>query len=116
MSAVSRADSRTVPPTASRCVGADVRRLLVELAFAAADHRLQRPLRAFIAAIPDLIDDERDRALCLARLHMQCGDLAAARACLADRTDPQAMFMAALIAGARETGPRLLHGGPGHAY
>lgn len=86
----------------------DTRRLLVELAFAAADHRLARQIRAFIEAMPYLVDDANDRALCLARLHMQSGDLAAARACLADRQDDQALFMATLIASVRETGPRLI--------
>lgn len=84
------------------------RRLLVELAFAAADHRMARQIRAFIEAMPLVVHDTDDRALCLARLHMQNGDLAAARACLAGRDDPHALFMATLIASVRETGPRLI--------
>lgn len=86
----------------------ELRRLLVQLGFAAAHHRLRGELPAFIGAVPLLIDDEGDRALLLARLLMESGDLAAARACLAGRDDPHAMLLAQLLSTRRDTAPRLV--------
>lgn len=88
----------------------EVKRLLVELAFAAANQRLHDEIQVFLDTIGLLVDDEQDRAICRAHLYMQCGRLAEARACLGDRNDPAAILLAMLIASKRDaaTAPRVV--------
>lgn len=88
----------------------EVRRLLVELAFAAANQRLHAEIEVFLDAIDLLVDDERDRAVCRAHLYMQSGRLVEARACLGERNDPPALLLAMLIAARRDatTSPRVI--------
>lgn len=88
----------------------EVRRLLVELAFAAANQRLHAEIQVFLDTIDLLVDDEQDRAICRAHLYMQSGRLVEASACLGERTDPPALLVAMLIAARRHlaTAPRVI--------
>lgn len=88
----------------------EVRRLLVELAFAAGNQRLLGEIEVFLDTLDLLVDDEHDRAICRAHLYMQSGRLAEARACLGERNDPPALLLAMLIAARRDaaTAPRVV--------
>ncbi|MDF9429083.1 DUF1039 domain-containing protein [Cupriavidus gilardii] len=92
----------------------EVKRLLVELAFAAANQRLRGEIDVFLDTIDLLIDDEQDRAICRAHLYMQSGRLVEARACLGERNDPPALLLAMLIAAKRDAAaaPRVIGASP----
>lgn len=93
---------------------AEVRRLLVELAFAAGNQRLHGEIDVFLDTLHLLVDDEQDRAICRAHLYMHSGRLVEARACLGDRGDPPALLLAMLIAARRDdtTAPRVIAPSP----
>lgn len=88
----------------------EVRRLLVELAFAAANQRLRGEIEVFLDTLDLLVDDEQDRAICRAHLYMQSGRLVEAGACLGERNDSRALLLAMLIAARRDaaTAPRVI--------
>ncbi|MBO4123480.1 DUF1039 domain-containing protein [Cupriavidus gilardii] len=92
----------------------EVRRLLVELAFAAGNQRLHGEIEVFLDTIDLLVDDEQDRAICRAHLYMQSGRLVEARACLGERNDPPALLLATLIAAKRDAAaaPRVISTSP----
>ncbi|USE78044.1 DUF1039 domain-containing protein [Cupriavidus gilardii] len=93
---------------------AEVRRLLVELAFAAGNQRLHGEIDVFLDTLHLLVDDEQDRVICRAHLYMHSGRLVEARACLGDRGDPPALLLAMLIAARRDdaTAPRVIAPSP----
>jgi type III secretion system SsaH family protein len=69
------------------------RRLLVQLALAAAGQRFHEEARALAGVLDLLISDPRDRAVCAACIHMQTGDAGMARAALAGRDDEAARLV-----------------------
>jgi type III secretion system SsaH family protein len=56
--------------------------MLLQIAFAAANHRLRPQIEAMSNALPHLVSDERDLALCQAFLLCGAGDHSAALNCL----------------------------------
>ncbi len=82
----------------------DTRRLLAELAFAAAHHRLRKEVRAFLDVLDLLIEDPEDREATRAYLHFQLGELHEAAACLDGCRPEMARTLGQMIALQRGVG------------
>jgi type III secretion system SsaH family protein len=76
----------------------DTRRLLAELAFAAANQHLHKEARVFLQVLDLLIDDPADREACRAYLHLHLGELHEASACLGECGPDVAQFFSQMIA------------------
>jgi type III secretion system SsaH family protein len=77
----------------------NARRLLIQAAFAAANHRLAWQIEALYAILPDLVEDECDRQLCRAVMLSGLRRRDEALMQIAGRDDPEARAVRALIAG-----------------
>ncbi|WP_051376779.1 EscG/YscG/SsaH family type III secretion system needle protein co-chaperone [Burkholderia sp. WSM2232] len=75
------------------------RRLLIQAAFAAANHRLASQIEALYALLPELVDDEGDRQLCRAIMLAGLNRGDEALALIARRDDPEARAVRAVLAG-----------------
>ena len=83
----------------------DTRKLLAELAFAAAHHRLRKEVRAFLDVLDLLIEDVEDREATRAYLHFQLGELHEATACLPGCRPDRARTLSHMIALQRGSAP-----------
>lgn len=75
------------------------RRLLIQAAFAAANHRLVSQIEALYALLPELVDDEDDRQLCRAIMLAGLSRSDEALALIAPRDDPEARAVRSVVAG-----------------
>jgi type III secretion system SsaH family protein len=75
------------------------RRLLIQAAFAAANHRLGWQIEALYAILPDIVEDERDRELVRAVMLYGLRNRDEALMKIAGRDDPEACAVRALISG-----------------
>lgn len=82
----------------------DTRRLLAEIAFAAAHHRLRKEVRTFLDLLDLLIEDAEDREATRAYLHFHLGELHEATACLPGCRPDLARTLSQMIALQRSAG------------